>query len=144
MGSQLFSQALPLLESVYGYCRVVKAHHLRDEDEEMDWDDNNPAPIDEVPVSLRGQRLQVVTKIVDYELAPGETYEGVWHVEGMSHEEIVATAIYFIHRDRDIGGGNILFKRAFHRDEANFVYSAISQERPREVESMIRGGLIPL
>ena len=67
----------------------------------MEWSDEKPGRIEEVPVSLRGRRLQVVTKIVDYELAPGETYEGVWHVEGMSHEEIVATAIYFIDRDED-------------------------------------------
>jgi len=45
----------------------------------------------------------VITKIVDYELDPGQSYDGVWHVEGMSHEEIVATAIYFIHRVRVCG-----------------------------------------
>ncbi|KAL7515318.1 hypothetical protein ACHAXN_012783 [Cyclotella atomus] len=42
----------------------------------------------------RGNRLQVITKIVDYELKPGQRHEGVWHVEGMSHEEIVLTALY--------------------------------------------------
>ena len=35
--------------------------------------------------------VQVITKIVDYELEPGQTYEGVWHVEGMSHENIIST-----------------------------------------------------
>jgi len=142
--AQLFSHALPLLESVYSYCRVVKEHHLRDHEEEMEWHDGPLEAIQEVPLSLRGQRLQVVTKIVDYEVSPGQSYEGVWHVEGMSHEEIVATAIYFIDRDKDITGGNILFKRAFHRQEANYIFSGIDQMRPREVENLIREGLMPL
>jgi hypothetical protein len=41
--AQLFSHALPLLESVYSYCRVVKEHHLRDHQEEMEY---NPAKLD--------------------------------------------------------------------------------------------------
>lgn len=144
--AQLFSQALPLIESVYGYCRVIKdEEYLRmDEDEEMDYDDDPPRPIDEKPVSLRGKEVQVVTKIVDYELGPGETYEGVWHVEGMSHEEIVATAIYFIDRDEEIEGGDILFKRAFHKQEAEFIFSSVEQVRPRETEDIIHQGLLPL
>ena len=142
--AQLFSHALPLLESVYGYCRVVKTYHLRSHDDVPCWRRPEPNPISEVPVSLRGQRLQVITKIVDYELAPGQSYEGVWHVEGMSHEEIVATAIYFIDRDEDIVGGNILFKRAFHMEEADYVFSNVDQIRPVELDSQVQKGLIPL
>ena len=51
---------------------------------------------------------QVITKIVDYELEPGQSYEGVWHVEGMSHERIVATGLYIMHRDDAIHGVCIL------------------------------------
>jgi len=69
-------------------------------------------------------------KNVDYELATSDTYEGVWHVEELSHEEIVATALYF-ERDEDIKGGIILFKRALQKDEAytctNEQYPAISR-----------------
>ena len=32
--------------------------------------------------SLKGRKLQVITKIVDYELDDTKSYEGVWHVEG--------------------------------------------------------------
>ena len=46
-------------------------------------------------------KLQVITKIVDYELQPGQSHEGVWHVEGMSHEEIVLTCLYILDRDDD-------------------------------------------
>eukprot|EP00980_Cylindrotheca_fusiformis_P026943 scaffold18138_cov128-Cylindrotheca_fusiformis.AAC.9 len=142
---QLFSQALPLIESVYSYCRVVKEKHLRtEEEEELDYDESSVEPIEEVPFSLRGKQVQVVTKIVDYELSPGQTYEGVWHVEGMSHEEIVATAIYFIDRDEAIEGGNILFQRAFHLREAEFIYSSVQQSRPHELDCIIDDGLQPL
>ena len=142
--ADLFSQTLPLLESVYSYCRVVKGR-LRQDNEELDYDSRIDPKFEEIPVSLRGKRLQVITKIVDYELGPGKTYEGVWHVEGMSHEEIVATSIYFIDRDEDIVGGDILFKRAFHRDEATFIFSNIGQCRQPEVDEMIsKNGLMPL
>ena len=107
---QLFSLALPLLESVYSYSRAVKPL-IRDVDEEMDYFENAIKPFDIKAVSLKDQRLQVITKIVDYELGPGQSYDGVWHVEGMSHEEIVATALFVVERDDELDGGNLLFKR---------------------------------
>jgi len=101
-------------------------------------------PIKERYHPLRGEKVQVITKIVDYELQPGQTYEGVWHVEGMSHEEIVATAIYFIDRDDDIAGGDILFKRALHDDEASYLSSCLGQSRPDHLDRIITQGLLPL
>jgi hypothetical protein len=94
--------------------------------------------------SLRGQRLQVITKIVDYELDDNKSYEGVWHVEGMSHEEIVATAIYVLERDDDIIGGNILFKRAMHGTELVDIAERTGQQRPEPQDNVIRSGLVPL
>ena len=39
--------------------------------------------------SLYDSDLQVITKIIDYELQPGQIHpEGAWHVEGMSHERV--------------------------------------------------------
>ena len=55
--------------------------------------------------------LQVIVKIVDYELKPGQSHSGVWHVEGMSHERIMATALYILDKDDRIEGGDLLFKR---------------------------------
>jgi len=143
--SQLFSQALPLIESVFSYGRSVRPR-IRHEVEEDIRDSNHRRvrPIDEVYHSLRGKRLQVITKIVDYELKPGQSYEGVWHVEGMSHEEIVATCIYFIHRDDDIKGGDLLFKRAFHVCEASYIFSSVRQCRPPAQENAIDEGILPL
>lgn len=70
----MFLHALPLLELVYSYCRVVKTHHLRRHDNDVDY---GPIEINKDLISLSGQTLQVITKIVDYELANGEVYDGV-------------------------------------------------------------------
>ena len=64
-------------------------------------------------MSLRGRTLQVITKIVDYEVPPGATHEGVWHVEGMSHENIVATALVVLRKDAALSGGDLQFQRSF-------------------------------
>ena len=52
---------------------------------------NNGADVVKEPVSFKGKELQVIVKIVEYILQPQQTYEGVWHAEGMSHENIVMT-----------------------------------------------------
>jgi len=148
----LFSHALPLIESVFSYGRVVRPlirDNDLDEDEgvwfdEEDLDDSQLFPFEEEYHSLRGQKLQVITKIVDYELNPGQSYEGVWHVEGMSHEEIVATAIYFIHRDDDIEGGDLLFQRAFHMREALFMQKEFGQVFGLVKDMVAAEGLMPL
>ena len=150
----LFSHALPLIESVYSYGRVVRPlirdNDRDDDDEEEEWLDDldlDPCqlnPFKEKYHSLRGQKLQVITKIVDYELNPGQSYEGVWHVEGMSHEEIVATAIYFIHRDDDIAGGDLFFQRAFHMREAVNMQEAFGQVYGLVYDVVAERGMRPL
>jgi len=54
-----------------------------------------PAAI--TPVTLRDCRLQVIVKIQEIHLTPDNpVYDGgVWHVEGMENEAIVASAIYY-------------------------------------------------
>ena len=112
--------------------------------DEEDLDESQLFPFEEKYHSLRGQKLQVITKIVDYELNPGQSYEGVWHVEGMSHEEIVATAIYFIHRDDDIEGGDLLFQRAFHTREALKMQQEFGQVFGLVKHLVSEEGLMPL
>mmetsp|Transcript_9918 Transcript_9918/g.14793 ORF Transcript_9918/g.14793 Transcript_9918/m.14793 type:complete len:393 (+) Transcript_9918:453-1631(+) len=149
---ELFSQALPLLESTYSYGRFISTNLLNDDALDprnktynaTEGPDqlyrNNIIP----RWSLKGQRLQVITKIVDYELDAEQKYEGVWHVEGMSHEEIVATAIYILERDENIVGGNILFKRAIHASEAGYLRESSGQQRPSHVNNIIKDGTVPL
>ncbi len=142
--ANLFSHALPLIESVVSYARAVRPRIRHTDTDDIDYNERPVDPIAEVYHPLRGKKLQVITKIVDYELKPGQTYEGVWHVEGMSHEEIIATMIYFINRDDDIVGGDILFKRAFHKQECEFIFSNIPQCRPQHLDRIIEEGLLPL
>lgn len=55
-------------------------------------------PVQQVqPVSLSGRKLQIITKIQEIHLTPDKpSYEGgVWHIEGMENEGIVASAIYY-------------------------------------------------
>ena len=142
---ELFELALPLLESVYSYGRNLQRHLLNfDEDGLYQDDDYDLQLSNEEYCSLKGKKVQVITKIVDYELGPGDTYEGVWHVEGMSHEDIVATSIYILERDEDIVGGNLFFKRAFHMGEASFLLSNIVQDRERAQDDVVDNGLVPL
>lgn len=141
---RLFEICVPYIEAVYGYVRTIRPF-LRKEGDGVDY---NPDALKEVEpsayTSFRGQKLQVITKIVDYELKPGQSHEGVWHVEGMSHEEIICTCLYILDRDDDIKGGELMFQRAFHRDEANYIFSNVPQDRHPTVNSMVNVGLAPM
>jgi hypothetical protein len=45
---------------------------------------------------LLSRDLQVIVKAANYNIKPlSNPFEGNWHVEGMSHEHIVATGIYY-------------------------------------------------
>jgi len=142
----LFQQALPSFEAVYSYVRVIKPQIRYQNDEEIDYDDTDLQQPLERHTSLRGQKLQVITKIVDYELGPSSkmSYDGVWHVEGMSHEEIVATGLYILERDEDITGGSLLFQRAFFENEAGYMYWNAPQMRHPAMDKIIESGLCPL
>ena len=142
--ASLFSTALPLIESVVGY---VDGTHFFDEgvDNESDLPDSadrrqRPA----TPTSLRGRDLLVIPKIVEYRLGSDESHEGVWHVEGMSHEHIVATCVYVLDRDDTLEGGSLSFKRSYTVEEAGHLFWNISQGRPAPVEHLVNEGTIPL
>merc|ERR1719271_1711381 len=64
-------------------------------------------------------KLQVIEKIVDYELGVANPVHpiGAWHVEGMSHENIACSAVCVLRKDMGIQGGELFFKRAFDVDE---------------------------
>jgi hypothetical protein len=146
---KLFTRALPQLESVYNYGLDMRTRLCIRSKYEDYFVDTWISPFkllgsNNEHYSLKGQRLQVITKIVDYEIGPGETYEGVWHVEGMSREEIVATAIYFLHHDDDIKGGNILFKRVFDKDEAQHIRYGTGQCHHPMLDKIFDEGLVPL
>jgi hypothetical protein len=146
---KLFQSCLPFIESVYSYVRAIRPH-LRSADEPLDpldfEDDITPTSLVNPPYcSLRGQKLQVITKIVDYELFREHTHTGVWHVEGMSHEEIVLTALYIADRDDEFHGADIEFKRSLLRPEGEYLVNTMSDtSRTMAVEQLVDEGLVPL
>jgi len=54
--------------------------------------------------------LQVVTKAANYILKPGQEYEGSWHVEGMPHEKIIASCIYYYSTSPNVLGNQLAFR----------------------------------
>jgi len=54
--------------------------------------------------------LQVIVKAQEYDLNPGMTYAGRWHMEGQT-EKIVAAGVYYLDVG-DLQGGNLKFRPA--------------------------------
>lgn len=145
--AELFATALPLIESVVGYVDGTKfwQEECEDIEHEGELPESSGARAKTVkPTKLRERELQVIPKIVEYRLGAGETHEGVWHVEGMSHEHIVATCVYILDRDDSLSGGTLRFKRAYTVEEAGRLFWNIDQCRPRPIEQLVNEGTIPL
>ncbi len=143
----LFATALPLIESVVGY--VDQTDFWKEEHSDIEHEGELPEKVRQTQrqveaTSLRGRDLLVIPKIVEYQLAAGETHEGVWHVEGMSHEHIVATCVYILDRDESLEGGDLSFKRAYTVEEAGRLFWNIDQCRPRPIEELVNEGTIPV
>jgi hypothetical protein len=128
---RMFENLLPMFEAVCGSLR------------------NDFYGVDEVEggrqaISLRNRRLQVITKIVEYRVNHEENFDGVWHVEGMSHEEILATALCVVKRDINFAGAEIEFRRFLFVDEGNDLISSTPQYANRPTDSMGGGDVRPL
>ncbi|KAJ3755634.1 hypothetical protein EV360DRAFT_85726 [Lentinula raphanica] len=65
----------------------------------------------------KGQQLKVIVKAANYTLSPGREYEGSWHMEGMPHERIVASVIYYYETDEAIEDRGLSFRK--FRDPTN-------------------------
>jgi len=140
----LFSSVLPLIEAVLGYVDATRFFVDGDDDESSLPDPSETAPTRVAPRSVRGRELQVIPKIVEYRLGAGEVHEGVWHVEGMSHEHIVATCVVVLERDECLQGGSLSFKRAYTPEEAGHLFWHINQCRPAPVERLVEQATVPL
>jgi len=79
-------------------------------------------------VGDQGDRVKVIFKACNYVLKPGAGHhEGVWHVEGMSHEHIIASGIYYYSASPFIMDKGLSFRKV--RDED---YSEYSRDEPPE------------
>ncbi|KAJ7665929.1 hypothetical protein DFH06DRAFT_262963 [Mycena polygramma] len=68
---------------------------------------------------LHGRQLKVIVKAANYRLTAGQTYEGTWHMEGMPHERIVASVIYYYDTDDAIIDEGLEFRK-FRDPEVDF------------------------
>jgi predicted DNA-binding WGR domain protein len=139
---KLFASALPLFESV---CRYVDDLHLyADTHDDIYYTIDKRELLEETSaIRLRGRELQVITKMVEYQIDPKQGLEGVWHVEGMSHENILATAVYVLKRDESLTGGEIQYKRAYTLSEADHTFWGMDQYPPDPFYSVVGKGVIP-
>ena len=93
---QLFEVFLPYFEEVWSYAKALKfwkGEEDQDYDDLEDYSDEKDFNFKKPSIKFRDQELQVITKIVNYTLQAGQCYEGVWHADGMTHENIVITGI---------------------------------------------------
>lgn len=93
-------------------------------------------------VDFRGKKLQVITKIVQISLDNNELL-GSWHVEGMSHENIVATATITLEQNPTFNA-ELLFKRIYSEAEAGQLMMITRQNPPEELKKRYNKIHIPL
>jgi predicted DNA-binding WGR domain protein len=128
--AEIFGRFVPMFESV---CSRLK-NNFADESESSDLKN----------IPLRNRKLQVVTKLVEYRVNKEEEFEGVWHVEGMSHENVLATGLCIVKRDVNFMGADIAFKRYLFDEEANDLIFSTMQHAARPTEQMDGGDVRPL
>ncbi len=128
---RMFERTLPMFEAVCG--------SLRNDFYGISENKNEPKSI-----SLRNRSLQVVTKIVEYRVNREENFDGVWHVEGMSHEEVLATALCVVKRDENFSGAEIEFRRFLFADEGDKLIESTPQNAHRPTDTMGGGDVRPL
>jgi len=140
---QLLTLAVPLFEEALGF--VNRIGPLMHPAVEQGYDEIKAVGLTKsLFVPLRGKQIQVIPKIVTYHLNPGQVYEGVWHVEGMSHENIVATGLYILNRGQNLAGGELMFKRQYSSEENGHFLMTVPQRRNKYVSEMIVQGWQPL
>lgn len=128
---KMFERTLPMFEAV--------CNSLRNDFYGVQGDD-----LGRHAILLRNRNLQVVTKIVEYRVNREENFDGVWHVEGMSHEEILATAVCIIKRDDNFSGADIEFRRFLFQDEGDDLIMSTPQNANRPTDTMGGGDVRPL
>ncbi|KAK7678017.1 hypothetical protein QCA50_018957 [Cerrena zonata] len=60
---------------------------------------------------FQGKSMKVIVKAANYILRPGQEYEGSWHIEGMPHERVIASAIYYYSTDPTLSDEGLSFRR---------------------------------
>ena len=110
-----------------------------------EWDDIFDIPKTNIQfkkIELKNRTLQVITKIVKITL-DNQELAGAWHIEGMSHENIVATASYTLQQDSNFNA-ELYFKRMYLLNEVQDIVSDMPQNPPTELSNLLHNTLVPL
>ncbi|KAF9496453.1 hypothetical protein BDN71DRAFT_1446160 [Pleurotus eryngii] len=87
-----------------------------------DWQ-SRPSTVDAddpaLVTSFKGRSLKVIVKAANYILKPGQSYDGSWHLEGMPHERIVSSAIYYYDTNDLVHDSGLGFRR-IRREQEDF------------------------
>jgi hypothetical protein len=134
--SKLFEKILPEFEKAYSYVNSVK---IFDNNENIYGSEK----IILSKLNLANRKLQVITKIVQVTLGPGESLPGSWHVEGMSHENIIATASCTLEQP-DGFNVELFFKRSYYEEEAGYLMMNTSQHPPGVIYDLYHDNLVPV
>ena len=65
--------------------------------------------------------IQVITKVVEYDLKPGQSHEDYWHVEGMPQEDIVLSLLYVLNVEGSKCGGEMMFQKPYSSDQVDYI-----------------------
>jgi predicted DNA-binding WGR domain protein len=132
---ELFESVLPQLEDIWSYSNTFEFYN-------GDWLDN-PTKNKFKKIELRDRNLQVITKIVEISLKDKDNLMGAWHVEGMSHENIVATATCTLKQDKDFDT-RLYFKRFYSSEEVESIVTGMPQDPPAGLSNLLHDTLVPL
>lgn len=130
--ASIFEEFVPMFNKVL--TDVVHPRALRFNPEDYHWnDETEDYELESVPVykdinappsvvNLNGRELQVIVKLANIVLTPeNPEYDGgVWHVEGMVNERIVATGIYY-YASENISESRLEFRQAVKMPDLGFL-----------------------
>eukprot|EP01024_Parvocaulis_polyphysoides_P018537 TRINITY_DN1821_c1_g3_i1.p1 TRINITY_DN1821_c1_g3~~TRINITY_DN1821_c1_g3_i1.p1 ORF type:complete len:555 (+),score=74.78 TRINITY_DN1821_c1_g3_i1:68-1732(+) len=119
----VFSYFVPMLEHCLGW--LYYEEDILDEDRSA-----KKQKIQELKSSTRNRSLQVFVKAANYVLQPGQTHEGVWHVEGVCQEHIIATGIYYYEVSENLENDGLQFRRGLTEDEEENIIMEYTHENP--------------
>ena len=133
---KLFNTVLPEFENVWSYINALKLY-----DPNYFYSSKNNGTYKKL--SLCNRTIQVITKIVKISLDNKEDLLGAWHVEGMSHENIIATASCTLEQE-DNFDTELYFKRIYTSAEADYLTTEIHQYPPDQIEEFVNKIHVPL
>ena len=140
---------LPAFDNVWQYIKELPDAKPG----ETNWRDDMPNDITEdfmgpvpKPVAEDLQlpsKLQFYLKVVDIEMESQGTYEGVWHVEGLPEEHVIASGLYYLDHPERLDAW-IIFKRDHFQPNADHLFSLIGQCTPYTLHKFFNKSHVPL